>query len=155
MHLIHPSCLLYYINGRRFTHVSIGLEESENVFFSFNYKGFCIETTEKHHCRGVRKSLIYEIEVVDNIYTEIKQRIFVLQNHQADYRYTRFGGLCVILEIPFHWKNHYICSQFVTELLKDTGAVPFIKRLELYLPNQLCTELESYSKALKKIQNPI
>lgn len=149
------SCLLYYIGGNGFTHVSLGLEDCENEFFSFNYRGFCIETTEKHHRRGVRKSLLYEVEVTDNIYIEIKRRIFVFQNHRADYRYTRFGLLCAILQIPFRWKNHYICSQFVAELLKDTGAVPFVKLSELYLPNQLCMELDAYSGVLDKIQNPI
>lgn len=149
------SSLLYYIGGYGFTHVSLGLEESKNEFFSFNYKGFCIETKEKHHRRGVRKSLMYHIEVTDNSYTEIKRRLFLFQKHQTDYRYTRFGLLCAILQIPFHWKNHYICSQFVAELLKDTGAVPFVKRSELYLPSQLCTELESYSGVSEKIQNPI
>lgn len=149
------SCLLYHIGGYGFAHVSLGLEERKNEFFSFNYKGFCVETIEKHHLRGVRKSLIYEIEVEENTYIEIKRRLITFQNHGADYSYTRFGLLCAILQIPFQWKNHYICSQFVAELLKDTKAVPFIKRSELYLPNQLCVELESYSGVLKKIQNPI
>lgn len=149
------SGLLYYIGGYGYTHASLGLEESGNEFFSFNYRGFCVETVEKHKRRGVKKSLVYEIEVTDSIHEEIKKRIEAFKSHRTEYGYTRFGLLCALLHIPFQWKNHYICSQFVAELLKDTGAVPLTKQPAGYLPNQLCAELESYAGMLGKIQNPI
>lgn len=149
------SCLLFYIGGRGYTHASLGLEENKNVFFSFNYKGFCVETAEKHRHRGVKKSLLYELEVPDSTYAEIRGRIAAFQKRRPEYRYTRIGVLCAVLQIPFHWKKHYICSQFVAELLKDTGAVPLRKRPDLYLPNQLGEELEKHSELLGKILNPI
>jgi len=40
------SRFIYYISGRGYTHISLGLEEDEDRFYSFNYKGFCIETIE-------------------------------------------------------------------------------------------------------------
>lgn len=98
---------------------------------------------------------MYEIEVSDQIYGEIRQRIAAFQKQRTEYSYTRFGLLCAALHIPFYWKNHYICSQFVAEILKDTRAVPLARYPTLYLPNQLCPELDKYSGALGKIPNPI
>lgn len=149
------SCLLYHLGGHGYTHASLGLEENGDEFFSFNYKGFCIETMAKHRRRGVNKSLLYELEIPDDTYTEIKERILFFQRERLEYRYTRLGVLCAILKIPFRWEKHYICSQFVAELLKDTGAIPLSKRPNFYLPNQLGKELEQHTPACRKIFNPI
>lgn len=56
------SSFLYYIGGRGYTHVSISLDQGHS-YYSFNYKGFCTETIEKHRRRGVSKSISYELAV--------------------------------------------------------------------------------------------
>lgn len=149
------SCLLYHIGGHGYTHVSLALEENENCFYSFNYRGFCVETIEKHRHRGVHKSLSYQLEIPEKNYMEIYNRIQRFEEEKSNFQYTRLGLLCAVLQIPFQWKYHYICSQFVAELLSDTGSIPLHKHPSLYLPNQLRPELEKFEGLLHTVIDPI
>lgn len=40
------SSLVYYIGGQGYTHSSIALGDQPTQFYSFNYRGFAVETTE-------------------------------------------------------------------------------------------------------------
>ena len=57
------STLVYHIGGQGFTHSSIALEEDETTYYSFNYRGFAVETVEKHRRRGVKKSRCIRLRV--------------------------------------------------------------------------------------------
>lgn len=149
------SCLIFLISGLGYTHISLALEEDDNRFYSFNYRGFCIETVEKHRRRGVYKSLTYQIEIPESVYSDIKMRIQDFEQQKTKFYYTKAGVFCAVFQIPFKRKYGYICSQFVAELLSETGAINLHKANNLYLPNQLCAEIESCAGFLKKIWNPI
>ena len=47
----------------------------------------------------------------------------------------------VFLYLPFRGKGHYFCSQFVAELLRESGAVPLRSAPCFYLPNRFAAEL--------------
>lgn len=150
------SNLVYYIGGRGYTHASLALEEDENTFYSFNYRGFCVETLEKHRRRGVKKSLSYQLKVPDDAYETMKIMIERLKSNRSEYQYTRIGVLFCAVRIPFKWKKHYFCSQFVAEMIAGSGAVRLKKKPQLYLPNDLYYELEQnkYLNAVK-ISHPL
>ena len=135
------SSFVYHIAGHGYTHASLGLEDEPETYYSFNYKGFCTETLEKHRCRGVENSMSCELEIPDEAYQNIRDSIAQFKARKADLRYTRLGVACCLLHLPIHWKNHYFCSQFVAELLQDSGAVELDRCATLYLPNHFCTEL--------------
>lgn len=135
------STLVYHVSGQSFTHSSIALDEDENTYYRFNYRGFTVETVEKHRRRGVKKSRCIRLLVSEESYRQIKARIQDISEHSAEYRYTRLGVLFCVLRIPFHWNGHYFCSQFVAELLQESGAVPLKRRPGFYLPNQFDVEL--------------
>lgn len=123
------SSLVYYIGGQGYTHSSIALGDQPTQFYSFNYRGFAVETTEKHRRRGVRCSRLYRLNVSDTVYERIEERIRHFLENRENYRYTRLGVLCCVLRLPLYWKNHYFCSQFVAELLsfirvESAAAVP-------------------------------
>lgn len=136
------SNLVYHIGGRGYTHASLALGEDENTYYSFNYHGFCVETLEKHRHRGVEKSLSYQLRISDEAYDNIKECIEQMKIHRSEFQYTRIGVLFCILRIPFKWNHHYFCSQFVAEIMMDSGAVKLKKKPQLYLPNDLGFELE-------------
>ena len=135
------SSFVYHVAGRGYTHASLGLEEEPGVYYSFNYKGFCVETPEKHRRRGVEHSLGCELEISDEAYEALKARIAQFESRREALRYTRVGVFFCLLRLPFRWRDHYFCSQFVAELLQLSGAAALKKRAELYLPNQLYSEL--------------
>lgn len=148
------STCVYYICGRGYTHASLSLDGGK-TYYSFNYKGFCIETIEKHRRRGVKYSRSYQLNVSDEAWSKIYIKISQFLEQKESYRYTRLGLLFCILRIPFQRKKHYFCSQFVAELLIDAEAIALERHPALYLPNDFCKELES-SRQLEKLEiNPI
>ena len=134
------STLVYYLCGRGYTHASLSLDGGE-IYYSFNYHGFCKETLDKHRHRGVKKSLAYQLHVSDSAYEGITRGLAVFKAHRAEFGYTRLGVLFCVLGIPFRWEKHYFCSQFVAELLKNAGLIPWQRPAALYLPNDLRGEL--------------
>jgi len=149
------STFVYHIAGRGYTHASLGLEDEPGVYYSFNYRGFCTETLEKHRRRGVEQSLSCELSVSEEAYEKLRQQVAAFQAHRAEFRYTRLGVACCILHLPLRWKGHYFCSQFVADLLQKADAVPLKKRAELYLPNQFWAELSTSRQLLRVVQNPV
>jgi len=149
------SCLVYYVTGRGYTHVSLGLEEEEERFYSFNFKGFCVETMEKHRRRGVDRSICYQIEVADESYRILKESIQLFEENREEYHYTKAGVFFALLHLPFQRNKHYFCSQFVAELLIVSGAMALRKSANLYLPNQLPMELERFCGLRQVIPNVV
>ena len=149
------SNFIYIMSGGWYTHVSLALNDIDEPMYSFNFKGFCVETIEKHRRRGVTKSMSYRLSVTDNAYDRLKLHIHRFIEHQDEFSYTKFGAIMCFLRIPFKWNGHYFCSQFVAEALKSTDAIALKKPSCLYLPNHLKNELER-SKQLKLITyNPV
>lgn len=149
------SDLVYHIGGHGYTHASLALEEDSDTYYSFNYRGFCVETVEKHRCRGVKNSLSYQLEVSDLAYENMKSALEEFQRRKDSFSYTRMGVLFCILRIPFHWERHYFCSQFVAELLRSSGAINLRWPPTLYLPNHFCLEFSASGQLLKITRNPV
>ncbi len=155
------SSLVYYIGGQGYTHSSIALGGQPTQFYSFNYRGFAVETTEKHRRRGVRCSRLYRLNVSDTVYERIEERIRYFLENRENYRYTRLGVLCCVLRLPLYWKNHYFCSQFVAELLSESKALRLSRKPCFYLPTILYAcwrhspALQEWNRILFKNKNKI
>lgn len=149
------SKLVGICSGRGYMHASIGLEDEPNTFYSFNYRGFCVETLEKHRRRGVRQSVGYELSVSDAAYESLHRQVDGFKSHTSDFEYTRLGVVFCLLGIPFRWKRHYFCSQFVAEMLKKSEAFHLRKSAELYMPNAFCKELCGSRQLLNICPNPV
>lgn len=149
------STLVYHIGGRGFTHSSIALDEDPDTYYSFNFRGFAVETAEKHRRRGVKNSRCIQLQVSEEAYQKIRRRIQGMLQNRSHYRYTRLGLFFCILRLPFRWRDHYFCSQFVAELLRESGAAPLKKAPCLYLPNQFASELPVFSSCQAVLCNVI
>lgn len=146
--------LIARLSGRGYTHASIGLEDPDK-FYSFNVRGFAVETPQKFRRQGVTESRCYRLLISDAAYRRIEGRIQTLEAHQTQYRYSCLGVWFCLLGLPFRQKHRYFCSQFVAELLARSGAVPLQKRPSLYLPNQFPRELEGRPEMVGVLPNPI
>lgn len=149
------SAVVCHVSGRGFTHSSISLDEDPDTYYSFNFRGFAVETAEKHRRRGVRNSRCIQLQISDAAYTRLRMRLLDMLAHRAEYRYTRLGVLFCILRLPFRWKGHYFCSQFVAELLRDSGAVPLRRAPCRYLPDQFAAELPDLPACREVVNNVI
>lgn len=132
--------LVYNLTGRSYTHAAISLDE-DRTYYSFCFKGFCRETIEKYRRRGVKHSLRLRLEVSDNVFERIEQRLAFVERHSCAYEYTVLGVFCALLHIPLRRHRRYFCSQFIAELLESTGAVHFSRPTCLCLPHHLLREL--------------
>lgn len=56
------SKIIYYLTGRGFTHASIGFDENDEEFYSFNIKGFRRERPKKHK-DTITQSLCFKLNV--------------------------------------------------------------------------------------------
>lgn len=149
------SQLVYCLCGHGYTHASLGLGDEPDTYYSFNYRGFCTETTEKHRRRGVTVSQSYELSVSDDAYERIQARIEEFRRRKSELHYSRLGVVFCVLHIPFKRKNHYFCSQFVAETLQCADVLPQKKRASLYLPNSFRKELPASKRLLRICANPI
>lgn len=149
------SNFVYCITGFGYTHASLALEENEDTFYSFNWKGFAVESLAKHRRHGVSKSMSLQIEVSDAAYADMKHRIETVKADQGRYHYSRFGVFMAILRIPFQRRYHYFCSQFVAQLLNQSNAMPLRRNANVYLPNQLVPELTRFAGTRRVLCNVV
>jgi len=127
--------LLCRLKGCDYLHASLGFEEDRNVFYSFGFKGFRRETLT--HClrpgREPYACALYELEVPEPVYRNVKAIISCFEQRKSRLRYTRFGAALALLSLGCRWEDHYFCSQFVAHVLAKAHAVTLEKDSSLYL----------------------
>ena len=124
------------LSGSRYLHASIGFEE-RGTFFSFNTKrGFCIEQPSIK--RQFVPCVLYSLDVTDEVYKDIEERIRVFQESTERYTFNYFGMFLAIfrmpLKIPLIYHNSYFCTMFVTEIISKSGAMKLRFKPYRYLP---------------------
>jgi hypothetical protein len=132
------------LSGSRYFHASIGFEE-RGTFFSFNTKrGFCIEQPAIK--RQFVPCALYSIDVTEEVYTDIEERIKVFRENPNPYRFAWLGMFLAIfrmpLKIPFLFMNSYFCTMFVSELIVKSGAATLKFKPYRYLPRHFSHEPE-------------
>lgn len=135
------SDFIYYISGRGYTHASIALEEDPEYYYSFNIKGFRKEYPRRYKKRMRDKSASFHLEVSEESYQKIRERLKEMEPHAEVYHYTRIGVIFCLFHIAWHREHHYFCSEFVSELLKMSDDIQLRKKSSLYLPQHLAREL--------------
>ena len=130
------------LSGSRYFHASIGFEE-RGTFFSFNTKrGFCIEQPSK---KGqLVPCLLYSLDVTDEVYKDIEERIRVFRDNPKPYTFSYFGMFLAIfrmpLKIPFLFNDSYFCTMFVSEIIIKSGAAKLRFKPFRYLPRHFIYE---------------
>ena len=119
-----------------YSHVSLGLDEDMNTFYSFVVKGFIVEDISRYNKPG-RSPFpceLYALEVSESTYQAVKKNMQTFVGNQSKLAYTRLGLILTLANIPWRLKNQYICSQFVAQILQRCAAVRLKKDSTLYLP---------------------
>lgn len=131
------------ISRESYSHASISIDGEEEIFYSFNYKGFVIEKPKKRMPRTrLKGSACIRMQVSEEVYAAIEQEIRHFLDKKEIYAYSQIGVILCLFHIPYKFKNQYFCSQFVAEILSRTGAVELKKKETLYLPGQLIDGIE-------------
>ena len=105
------SRLVYYITGRGYTHAALSLEDESEQFFSFGYRGFCVDTLEKYRRRGVEHCMCLHLQVPEAMHTKIKEQVEIFQANKNQYRFNRLGAFYAFTHVPwplaFRRTHHY------------------------------------------------
>ncbi len=126
-------------SGYPYTHASIGFEEDMDTFYTFVSKGFLVESIRKYEKpdRPSFSCALYEIEVTEEIYATLKKNILKYKNNKTNLKYSTLGLVMCFVKIPYRRKNHYFCSQFVAEVLQESGVLKLNKKSCLYFPKDI------------------
>lgn len=130
----------------RYNHCSIALDDDLNTFYSFGRKevynfiraGFVHESKDYGFFKVFNNSKICLIKLrISNVqYEEVKSIINTFKKNKNLYKFNITGLFLSGLNICYAKKNHYFCSQFVSQVLKDAGIYDFGKDCRLVKPHE-------------------
>lgn len=100
---------------------------------------------------------MYRVEISDEKYRNVKAALEEHIKHAHNCRFSYLGLILCYMRIKISLKNRYFCSQFVSEILETTDAVPLDKHSSLYLPDDF-TRMKGlelcFSGSLSELVNP-
>lgn len=131
----------------KYVHASLSFDDSFTKMYSFGRTNpdnpFSGGFVEENLYNGVYKKfpksecLIYKVRVTEEQYYQLQQTIQDFLNNKEAYRYNFLGLFAVLLNKPIKRKNHYFCSQFVSEVLIKGSIYQSKKAPELTVPADL------------------
>ena len=129
----------------KYTHVSISFDEQLSPLYSFARHNIRLPLPAglrpEYLDQGFFKQYpqipcaLYELKVEDEAYESAKQTVEEMMAESNKYKYNILGLFLCRLSIPSKRKNHYFCSEFVSEILQNSNAVPLPKKPSLMRPN--------------------
>lgn len=128
-----------------YTHASIALDERLEDLYSFGrikphnplIAGFVKEDIDNGTYRRFLNTTcaLYSIEISEFQYRLIEKELDRFINGEIKYGYNLLGMLGFMFNRPIVRKNSYFCSQFVAEVLQNSGIHLVDKAASLTAPN--------------------
>ena len=132
-----PSRFVSLFTMYKYGHVALSLDEECNITYSFGRRslysilngGFVIENKNGKFFNKFNNTncRVYEVEVTEEQYNSLYETIENMMNNQDDYKYDYVGIILRYLKLPITFKNKYVCSYFVAELLEKYDVCEFDK----------------------------
>lgn len=138
------SRIIRILTADRYTHVSLSFEESLRPLYSFSRKyiyrplpaGLRMEQLDKGFFKrfDTIPCALYSLEVEDEVYISAHDQVMSMVRNAGFYRFNIIGLILCRMNIPFKRKRHFFCSQFVSEILKNSNALKLPKNPSLMRP---------------------
>lgn len=151
-----------------YTHVSIGFDENLNELYSFGriypynpiIAGFVREDIKNGTYRRFPNTncALYSLEIDEIQFRRLKRELNRFKREGDRYGYNLLGVVSAAFNYPLHRKYNYFCSQFVSELLLNSGIRIIDKNPSLTAPMDFvnCDKLEFiYEGNLKTYSNEV
>lgn len=132
-----PSRLVSFFTMYKYGHVAISFTKDCEVTYSFGRRnlysilngGFVIQYKDGEFFNRFNDTncRILEVEVTDEQYISLYEAIEDMKNNQDDYKYDYVGIILRYLKLPVTFKNRYVCSYFVAEMLEKSNICEFDK----------------------------
>ncbi len=144
-----PSRLISRFTGEPFTHVSLSFDNELTVLYSFARKyarlplpaGLMEERLDRgfYGTQGDIPCALLRIDVPDRVYHRAHTKVTNMLQCRENYTYSLLGLLFCSLRIPLEFRDRYFCSQFVSKILADSGALALPKPASLMHPSDFYT----------------
>ena len=137
-----------------YTHVSIAFDENLTEMDSFGrlnpYNPIIGGFVKEDIINGTfgrfpqTRCALYSLEIDDNQYNRIRNELLRFKFESYKYGYNLLGVMSAAFNFPLHRKYSYFCSQFVSEILLNSGIEIIDKNPSLTAPVDFrsCKELE-------------
>ena len=145
------SRIIHVLTGSRFTHASVGLDVGCEQLYSFARKGTYMPLPAGFVNEQLDSGLIakcydcpcamYKVEITQSAFEELKNRVETMLRDPKKFKYSCIGPILCFFHRPYEHGRNYFCSQFVADVLRETGAVQLHKSPSLYHPNDF-TKME-------------
>ena len=139
------SKLVYAATGASYTHASMAFDEELNCLYSSTRKNgytmFPAGPSKEYLNKGVFRlrgdapCALYALDVTDEAYVRARRRAEHMMARGELYRFNTLGLILCALHIRWQRRRHYFCSQFVSEVLEQSGALALPKDSTLMHPN--------------------
>lgn len=141
------SQMIYIFSHIKYPHSSISFDDSFTKMYSFGRVnpnnpfsgGFVVENLYGGVYRKFPdcKCLIYRIKVSEEQYFSLQEQVNEFLQEKKKYRYNFLGLFGVIFNKPLKRRNHYFCSQFISQILIKSGVFHSTKVPELISTEEL------------------
>lgn len=128
-----------------YTHASISFEPDLCPMYSFSRKfvhlplpaGLRMEPLDTGFYKKYDSipCALFELKVSDTVYAAAKAEVARMMQDTGHCPFNLVGLLLCRMQIPFHRENQYFCSEFVSEVLARSHALPMPKAPSLMRPN--------------------
>lgn len=115
-----------------YTHVSIAFDENLNELYSFGrikpYNPMIGGFVKEDIVNGTygrfpqTKCAIYKLEIDDIQYKRLKRELNKFKRDKKRYGYNLIGVMSAAFNKPLRRRHKYFCSQFVSEILQNSGV---------------------------------
>ncbi|MBE6138735.1 MAG: hypothetical protein E7173_03205 [Firmicutes bacterium] len=156
-----PGVIIKFFTRYKYSHVLLSMDSSLSKMYSFGRKniynplnaGFVIEDINGEFFNRFHKTQcrIYKITINEEQYLKLSNILNEFETNKDVYRYDIIGLIFKYFFIPIKRKNHYVCSQFVAEVLTQSNIAEFDKSISLVRPKdfeKLFGDNEIYSGLL-------
>ena len=133
-----PSRLVSLFTLYRYGHVAISFNKKCDVIYSFGRRnlywifngGFVVENKDGDFFKKFSNTRckISEVDVNEKQYSDLVNIVNDMYRNRNIYRYDYLGMILRYLGINITFKNKYVCSYFVAELLENARICSFDKK---------------------------
>ena len=139
-----PSKVVKAFTKYEYSHVAISLTRDCYTTYSFGRRklynilngGLTVQKKNGEFFAKFNKTIckIYEVEVTYGQYKKVREIITKMTTNIDDYKYDFIGIVPRFFGIPITFKNKFVCSYFVAEVLKRANICKFEKKTCLMVP---------------------
>lgn len=138
------SRIIRLLTADSYTHVSLSFNRTLRPLYSFSRKYIYRPLPAGLHREELDKGFfkrfdtipcaLYSLDVEEEVYISAQNQVLSMMRNAGFYRFNIIGLFLCRMNIPFKRRRHFFCSQFVSEVLKNSNALKLPKNPSLMRP---------------------